>query len=156
MTVPPFKPMHDHEQDDNTEEAQEVASEPVQPPDSDAAPAQPQSPLPREAQGGPNGGPLGCCLGVTVGLLLSLSVAILSRLYATPLFNALQGSLSITVRIVMIVVAIVAAIAFGYFGWRIGTRVYREYELSPGQKERVERLQKRQKEKQRLRARQSR
>jgi hypothetical protein len=148
--------MHDPEQDDNTEELQEPASEPVSSPDHDAAPAQPQSPLPQEAQDGPNGGPLGCCLGVTVGLLLSLSVAILSRLYATPLFNVLQGSLSLTVRIVMIVIAIVAAIAFGYFGWHIGTRVYREYELSPRQQARVERLQKQQRAKQRQRARQSR
>lgn len=74
------------------------------------------------------GGPLGCCLGVTVGLLLSLTVAILSRLYAEPLAQVLHGSLSVTVRIVMIILAIVGAVVFGYFGWKIGERIYREYE----------------------------
>jgi hypothetical protein len=84
--------------------------------------------LPAEAQGEVNGGPLGCCLGVMIGLLISLAIAVLSRLYADPLAHILQGNLSLITRIVMALLAIVGAIAFGYFGWKIGKRVYREYD----------------------------
>lgn len=109
--------------------------------------------LPPEARGETNGGPLGCCLGVVVGLLLSLSIAIISRLYATPLFGLLHSNLSITVRIIMVLVGIGLAVAFGYLGWKIGRRAFREYELSPQQKQRVERLEKAQRRKQRQRRR---
>lgn len=97
--------------------------------------------LPPEAQGEANGGPLGCCLGVTVGLVLSLTIAILSRLYADPLAQVFHGNLSISVRIVMVMFAIVGAVLCGYIGWKIGKRVYREYELSPRQQQRLEHLE---------------
>jgi hypothetical protein len=97
--------------------------------------------LPPEAQGETNGGPLGCCLGVTVGLLLSLTIAILSRLYADPLAQMFQGNLSISVRIVMTIFAIVGAVICGYIGWKIGKRVYREYELSPRQQKKLAHLE---------------
>ena len=97
--------------------------------------------LPPEAQGETNGGPLGCCLGVTVGLLLSLTVAILSRLYADPLAQVFHGNLSISVRIVMSIVAIGGAALCGYIGWKIGRHVYREYELSPRQQQRLAHLE---------------
>ena len=100
--------------------------------------------LPPQAQGETNGGPLGCCLGVTVGLLLSLTVAILSRLYADPLAQVFHGGLSITVRIVMSIFAIAAAAVFGFVGWKIGKRLYREYELSPRQQQRLAHLEQRQ------------
>jgi hypothetical protein len=90
--------------------------------------ASPEAKLPPEAQGEVNGGPLGCCLGVTIGLLLSLTVAILSRFYADPLAQVLHGGLSVIVRIVMFILAIAGAVLFGYFGWKIGKRLYREYE----------------------------
>jgi hypothetical protein len=89
------------------------------------------STLPPEAQGEANGGPLGCCLGTMVGLLLSLSLALLSRAYATSLGSLLQGNfwlLGLLVRILMGIMAFVLAIIFGYFGWRLGKRFYREYE----------------------------
>lgn len=95
-------------------------------PFSPLSPSQPA--LPPEAQGEANGGPLGCCLGVTIGLFLSLSVAILSRLYADQLFNTFQGYTSVLVRIVLALVAIGEAIFFGYIGWKVGKRLYREYE----------------------------
>lgn len=137
-------------------EAAESEQEPVI--DAEAPPTGPTEPtqeaqLPPEARGEANGGPLGCCLGITVGLLLSLSIAIVSRLYATPLFDLLHGWLSITVRIVMILVGTGLAIAFGYLGWRIGKRAFREYELSPQQKQRLERLEKAQRHKQKQRQR---
>ncbi len=121
-------------------------------PDREAPPTEfmesTEAQLPPEARGEANGGPLGCCLGIVVGLLLTLSIAIISRLYATPLFDLLHGWLSITVRIVMILVGTGLAIAFGYVGWRIGKRAFREYELSPQQKQRLERLEKAQRRKQ--------
>src|SRR5215471_9545514 len=97
--------------------------------------------LPPEAQGETNGGPLGCCLGVSVGLLLSLTIAILSRLYADPLASVFHGNLAISVRIVMFIVAIGGAVLFGYIGWKIGKRLYREYELSPRQQQRLAHLE---------------
>lgn len=101
---------------------QTVEEEPAPPPESS---------LPPEAQGEANGGPLGCCLGTTVGLLLSLSLAILSRVYANPLGSFFQGNyglLGLIVRILMGILAIALAILFGYFGWKLGKRFYREYE----------------------------
>lgn len=103
----------------------------------------PESQLPPEERE-TNGGPLGCCLGIVVGLLLSLSVAILSRLYATPLAAVLKGDLSIVVRVVMVLLVILSSIVFGYLGWVIGKRAYREYEPSPAQQLRLARLQQQQ------------
>lgn len=88
--------------------------------------------LPPEAQGEVNGGPLGCCLGVLVGLLLSLSVALISRFYADPLAHVLGGALSIITRIIMALVALIAVIICGRFGWRIGKKLYREYDPPRG------------------------
>jgi len=140
MTVP-FPPpgqQGDEEIADSLEASQELqAGEQVTVEESDAAKTQ----LPTEAQGETNGGPLGCCLGVTVGLLLSLTIAILSRLYADPLAQVFQGNLSISVRIVMSIFAIGGALIFGYVGWKIGRRVYREYELSPRQQQRLAQLE---------------
>jgi hypothetical protein len=86
-----------------------------------------ESQLPPEAQGETNGGPLGCCLGTTIGLLLCISIALLSRFYSVPLAHLLGGALSIVTRLLMALVAIVAVFVCGYFGWRIGKNVYREY-----------------------------
>lgn len=137
MTVP-FPPSDQQSDDEEISESIEVgqelqsgeqASEEEQ--DSD------KIQLPPEAQGETNGGPLGCCLGVTVGLLLSLTIAVLSRLYADPLAQMFQGNLSISVRIVMTIFAIGGALLCGYIGWKIGKRVYREYELSPRQQKKL-------------------
>lgn len=95
---------------------------------AEKVPPQSMQDLPPEAQGEANGGPLGCCLGTTIGLLLSVSIALLSRFYADPLFKALNTNLSLVVRIIMVLVAIIAMIICGYFGWRIGKMIYREYE----------------------------
>lgn len=144
----PFSPRNegdDEEVTDSTDEGLEFPSG-----DQDTAEEQPSAEetpvaqLPPEAQGEVNGGPLGCCLGVTIGLVLSLTVAVLSRLYADPLAQIFHGNLSITVRIVMSLVAIAGAVLFGFIGWKIGKRLYREYELSPRQQRKLAHLEQRQ------------
>ena len=89
-----------------------------------------QEALPQEARGELNGGPLGCCLGVAIGLMVSLSIAVVGRLYANDLLPILHSPLLVLIllRIAMGIVALAAAITCGYFGWKIGKRLYREYE----------------------------
>ena len=149
MTVPfppPDQQGDDEEIADNLEAGQELQS-------GEEATAEDQASdkiqLPPEAQGETNGGPLGCCLGVTVGLLLSLTIAVMSRLYADPLAQMFQGNLSISVRIVMTIFAIVGAVICGYIGWKIGKRVYREYELSPRQQKKLAHLEQKYQKRQR-------
>ena len=144
----PFPPRNegdDEEVTDSTDEGLEFPSgdqaTAEEQPSSEETPA---AQLPPEAQGEVNGGPLGCCLGVTIGLLLSLTVAVLSRLYADPLAQIFHGNLSITVRIVMSILAIAGAVLFGFIGWKIGKRLYREYELSPRQQRKLAHLEQRQ------------
>jgi hypothetical protein len=132
--------MQEQPEQDATEIA-EAEEQPVeeQPAEQEAAEeTQPEQPAPRRRLLSPDeegyeadGGPLGCCLGIIVGLLLSLVIAVLSRLYAAPLgilFSGNFGALGVVVRIIMALVAIAAAILCGYFGWRIGRYVYREYD----------------------------
>ena len=144
----PFPPRNegdDEEVTDSTDEGLEFPSG-----DQDSAEEQPSAEetpaaqLPPEAQGEVNGGPLGCCLGVTIGLVLSLTVAVLSRFYADPLAQIFHSNLSITVRIVMSILAIASAVLFGFIGWKIGKRLYREYELSPRQQRKLAHLEQRQ------------
>jgi len=89
-----------------------------------------QEPIPPEAHWEVNGGPLGCCLGVAVGLVISLSVAVIGRIYANALLPVLHSPLLILIllRIVMVICGIAGAIIFGYLGWKIGKKLYREYE----------------------------
>jgi hypothetical protein len=144
----PFPPRNegdDEEVTDSTDEGLEFPSgDQVTAEEQPSAEETPAAQLPPEAQGEVNGGPLGCCLGVTIGLVLSLSVAVLSRLYADPLAQIFHGSLSLTVRIVMSILAIAGAVLFGFIGWKIGKRLYREYELSPRQQRKLAHLEQRQ------------
>ncbi len=75
--------------------------------------------LPPEAQGETNGGPLGCCLGTVVGILLTALL-----LLGTSLLLSNGGLLGFATLPVIILGAIIC----GYFGWKIGKRVYKEYE----------------------------
>lgn len=120
---------------DETPLAEQPAGEGERPP------ASPENELPPEAQGEANGGPLGCCLGVMFGLVISLSLAIVSRIYVNPLGTLFQGNywlLGLLVRILMGILAFAFAILFGYFGWKLGKRFFREYE-QPVVKERKRR-----------------
>ena len=75
--------------------------------------------LPPEARGETNGGPLGCCLGTVVGLFLT---ALLVLGISVLLSNG--GVLNVAT----IPIFLLGTIAGGYFGWRIGKRVYKEYQ----------------------------
>jgi len=125
-------PPENNNDTNSTQEAQLALPEQEQPSieEADLSPSSSSSiaQLPPEAQGEINGGPLGCCLGVMVGLLLSLSVAVISRFYADPLAHILGGVLSLVVRIAMALAALIAVVVCGNFGWKIGKKLYREYD----------------------------
>ncbi len=95
-----------------------------------SAEPEPQVSLPPEARGEVNGGPLGCCLGVFIGLMISLPVAVIGRIYANPLVPIFHSPLLVLIllRIAMAISGIAGAVILGYFGWKIGRRLYREYE----------------------------
>ncbi|GAC1568863.1 MAG: hypothetical protein NVS3B14_20200 [Ktedonobacteraceae bacterium] len=100
--------------------------------------------LPPEAKGKANGGPLGCCFGVSMGLLLSagivsLAIPVLGHASTQPL----NGWLSFMVNAAMVVFVIVATIALGYAGWKIGRKVFREYEPSARQQQKRARIEQR-------------
>lgn len=78
-----------------------------------------QMQLPPEAQGEANGGPLGCCLGVVAGIFLT---ALIITAVSVVLRNG--GYLNFGTLPILLIGAIVC----GYFGWKIGKKVYREYE----------------------------
>ena len=101
--------------------------------------------LPPEAQGEANGGPLGCCLGLTVGLMLSLFLSLIGfgHVAALGLVALTHADLITNIRIATGIFAVVGAFAGGYAGWKLGKRIYREYELSPRQKERLAHLEER-------------
>jgi hypothetical protein len=88
---------------------------------------------PVEAEYETNGGPLGCCLGTVVGVLLTaLLITLLSISFSN---GAILGPVTLPV-------VLAGAALCGYFGWRIGKRVYREYELSPRQQRKLAQLEK--------------
>ena len=75
--------------------------------------------LPPEARGETNGGPLGCCLGTVVGLFLTVLLVL-----GVSILLSNGGTLGFAT----IPIIVLGAIVGGYFGWRIGKRVYKEYE----------------------------
>src|SRR5207248_11275820 len=129
MTVP-FPPpgqQGDEEIADSLEASQELQSgEQVTVEESDAAKTQ----LPPEAEGETNGGPLGCCLGVTVGLMLSLFLGLIGfgHVVALGLASVSHADLATNIRIATGILGVIGAFVGGYAGWRMGKRIYREYE----------------------------
>ncbi|HEU0000805.1 MAG TPA: hypothetical protein VFQ36_07905 [Ktedonobacteraceae bacterium] len=98
--------------------------------------------LPPEARGDVNGGPLGCCFGISMGLLVSAGIASLSIPVISHFF-ADRGWLALTTQILVIVLAVAFFFLLGYAGWRIGRRIFREYEPSPAQQRKMARLEQR-------------
>ena len=84
--------------------------------------------LPPEAQGETHGGPLGCCLGAVAGIFLMALLTTGIPLLLSP--RGLPGTIALPL-------SLIAAIPCGYLGWQIGKRIYREYELSPKQKQKL-------------------
>jgi hypothetical protein len=139
------------EQPDQVADSEESYVDPYA--DGPLAPEQPELPraepaseaeLPPEARGETNGGPLGCCLGITVGIMFCLFLGVIGvgQLLASGIVPLLHGDAITTTRIATAILASVGAILGGFAGWKIGKRLYREYELSPRQKRRLEQLEK--------------
>ena len=105
--------------------------EPLTTAEQSASPSNPaESVLPPEAQGETNGGPLGCCLGITVGILISLLLGVigLGPLVASAMVFLIHTDAITNTRIATAFFALIGAILGAYFGWKIGKRLYREYE----------------------------
>lgn len=119
-TFPELPPSQPEDESIGETAAEQIVQpeETLQPEEIQDAPA-PEEELPPEAQGETNGGPLGCCLGMVVGLLLT---AMLITTLSVILSNG--GYLSFATLPTMLL----GSILCGYFGWKIGKRVYREYE----------------------------
>ncbi len=128
----------DQPEQENAQEENQPAEE-----ESPSPSSAPEAQLPPEARGQVNGGPLGCCFGISMGLLLSAGIASLSIPVISHFF-ADRGWLALTTQILVIVLAIAGFFLLGYIGWKIGRRVFREYEPSPGQLRKLARLQQRQ------------
>jgi hypothetical protein len=108
----------------------------------EAAPTS-EAELPPEAQGEANGGPLGCCLGISVGIMLCLFLGLIGfgQLLASGIVLLVHADAITNIRIATGLLAVIGALLGGISGWKIGKRVYREYELSPRQKKRLEQLE---------------
>ena len=128
-------PQPEHE-DDRPEEEQPIEEE--SPPEANAPAAQ----LPPEARGNVNGGPLGCCFGVSMGLLLSAGIASLSIPIISHFFAG-RGLLALLTQILVIVLVVVGFFLLGYLGWKIGRKIFREYEPSRAQIRKMARLEQR-------------
>jgi hypothetical protein len=102
--------------------------------------------LPPEAQGETNGGPLGCCLGIIVGIMLGLFFGLIGFGYAAAnvIVFLIHVDMATNFRIATAFFALVGAVPGAYLGWKIGKRLYREYELSPKQQAKLDRLNQRQ------------
>jgi hypothetical protein len=126
-----YEPAQETEATEIPEQALIDATPPLADDASSETPIDPLiSTLPPEALGETNGGPLGCCLGTVAGLFLTLAVILLISI---SIGNG--GYLGWATA----PIALLGAVSGGYAGWRIGKLIYREYELSPQRRERLER-----------------
>ena len=137
----PFMPRPEREDDQSEQEYNQEEDQPAGE-ESPSAASAPQAQLPPEARGDVNGGPLGCCFGVSMGLLLSAGIASLSIPVISHFFSD-RGWLALTTQILVVVLAVAGFILLGYIGWKIGRRIFREYEPSPAQQRKMARLQQR-------------
>ncbi len=127
MPTSPLLPKGDQPAEDPSEEmthssAGESLTEPTtEQPITEEQPFAPssESQLPPEAQGEVNGGPLGCCLGTIAGLFLAVLLIV-----SASLLLANGANISLTTA----PVALVGAVLGGYFGWKIGKKLYKEYD----------------------------
>ena len=134
MSTPPDAFPDEESVHETPQETEQLSSEPLDAPEEGEQPGVNEA-LPPEAQGETHGGPLGCCLGTVAGLFL---MALLTT--GIPLLLARPGFLPSTIALIL---SLVAAVFCGILGWRIGKRVYREYDLSPRQKQKLAAWEKR-------------
>ena len=132
MPTPPFpaQPNPDDSEGLPLSEEQTRLDEPVTTAEQPLSPSDPQSDLPPEAQREMNGGPLGCCLGITVGIMISLLLGVIGfgPLVASVIVFLIHTDAITNTRIATAFFALIGAILGAYFGWKIGKKVYREYE----------------------------
>ncbi|GCE48599.1 hypothetical protein EI42_05959 [Thermosporothrix hazakensis] len=86
-----------------------------------------------------HGGPLGCCMGVVIGMMGMLMITVGLSLFIFQ--RSILGGWALPI-------SLTGAVICGVIGWWVGKKVYREYELSPRQRERLARLEKEYAEKQ--------
>ncbi|HCF86184.1 MAG TPA: hypothetical protein DEV72_13395, partial [Ktedonobacter sp.] len=83
-----------------------------------------------EAQYETNGGPLGCCMGVVVGILLCILCGVIGfgRVTANIIVFLVHVDPATNIRIATAFFTLVGAVLGGYVGWKVGKRLYREYD----------------------------
>ena len=150
MPVPPYMPRPNPE-DENEAQAEEYVDEvnELPPPSEEVPPSdapEPEIVLPTMAQYETNGGPLGCCMGIVVGVLISLLLGIIGfgRVTANLIVFLVHVDPATNIRIATALFTVIGTALGGYIGWKVGKRLYREYELSPKRQQKLERLEKRQ------------
>ena len=150
MPVPPYIPRSNPE-DENEAQAEENVEEVDElPPLAEAEPPsdapEPEIVLPTMAQYETNGGPLGCCMGIVVGILISLLFGVIGfgRVTANVIIFLVHVDPATNIRIATALFTVIGIVLGGYIGWKVGKRLYREYELSPKRQQKLERLEKRQ------------
>jgi hypothetical protein len=106
--------------------AGEPASEATEPTEATG----PEILLPTEAQYETNGGPLGCCMGVVVGILLCILCGVIGfgRVTANIIVFLVHVDPATNIRIATAFFTLVGAVLGGYVGWKVGKRLYREYD----------------------------
>jgi hypothetical protein len=125
---------------DETIPTEEVATEePLGPiTDSEIAAGEP-IPVPNDGLGEwpTHGGPLGCLVSLTIGCVLSgfLASTLISFVHFSK--EGVGGWFIAGAVVVMLV----GAVFFGWLGWQIGKRIYREYAPTPRQIRIAERVQ---------------
>ena len=127
MPTSPLTPRDNQPADDSSDEmtqssAEESLAEPTteQPiTDEQLLTPSPESLLPPEVQGEVNGGPLGCCLGTIAGLFFTVLL-----IMGASILLSNGGYLNFAT----VPVIVVGAVLGGYFGWKVGKKLYREYD----------------------------
>jgi hypothetical protein len=156
MPVPPYMPRpnpedeHEAQAEEYVDEVNELppSTEAMPPSDVEAETAvpEPEIVLPTMAQYETNGGPLGCCMGIVVGVLISLLLGVIGfgRVTANVIVFLVHVDPATNIRIATALFTVIGAVLGGYIGWKVGRRLYREYDLSPKRQQKLERLEQRQ------------
>jgi hypothetical protein len=137
----PYMPLPEREENQSEQENNLEGDQPAGE-ELPLATSSPEAQLPPEARGDVNGGPLGCCFGISMGLLLGAGIASLSIPVISHFFSD-RGWLALTTQILIVILVIAGFFLLGYIGWKIGRRIFREYEPSSAQQRKMARLQQR-------------